>query len=155
MGRRIITPDTLRSAKGTGSLESLEGAPAVGVQRIDGFWDRVIKNIPGDIVAGWTAILGLFGVSPGAVSNDLRTTNILWIMWAALTVVTFFWTYQQTRAPRLQPAWTQIFISTFAFVVWALALGVPFNTLSFYDSRVAAGLLIVFTLAVGAVQPKE
>jgi hypothetical protein len=150
MGRRIITPESLETLKG---LESLEGV-AVGTQRIDGFWDRVIKNIPGDIVAGWTAILGLFGVSPGAV-GDTRTTNILWLMWAALTVVTFFWTYQQTKAPRLQPAWMQIFISTFAFVVWTLALGVPFNTLSFYDSRLTAALLVVYTLGVGAIHPKE
>ncbi|MBP6015587.1 MAG: hypothetical protein KA586_02620 [Candidatus Promineofilum sp.] len=151
MGRRIISPEALETIKGQ---DTLEGA-AIGVQRIDGFWDRVIKNIPGDVVAGWTAILGLFGVSPGAVSSDGRTTNILWIMWAALAIVTFFWTFRQTKAPGLQPAWTQIFISTFAFIVWALALGVPFNTLSFYDSRVSAALLIVFTLAVGAVQPKE
>lgn len=151
MGRRIITPEAVDIMKGT---DTLDGA-AVGVQRIDGFWDRVIKNIPGDIVAGWTAILGLFGASPGATVRDAETTNILWIMWAALTIVTFFWTYRQTKAPTLQPAWTQIFISTFAFVVWALALGVPFNTLSIYDSRVAAALLIVFTLAVGAIQPKE
>ena len=151
MGRRIITPEAVETMKG---LETLEDA-AVGVQRIDGFWDKVIKNIPGDVVAGWTAILGLFGVSPGATSGDTNTTNILWVMWAALTVVTFFWTYRQTRVPNLQPAWTQIFISTFAFVVWALALGVPFNTRSFYDSRVAAALLIIFTLAVGAIQPKE
>ncbi len=151
MGRRIMTAEALETIKGS---DTLEGA-AIGVQRIDGFWDRVIKNIPGDIVAGWTAILGLFGVSPGAVSDNAMTTNILWIMWAALTVVTFFWTFRQTKAPGLQPAWTQIFISTFAFVVWALALGVPFNTLSFYDSRLAASLLIVFTLAVGAVEPKE
>ena len=154
MGRRIISTEALETIKGAEGLETLEGA-AVGVQQIDGFWDRVIKNIPGDVVAGWTAILGLFGVSPGATSSDANTTNILWIMWAALTIVTFFWTYRQTKMPSLQPAWTQIFISTFAFVIWALALGVPFNTLSFYDSRVAAALLIVFTLAVGALEPKE
>ena len=150
MGRRIITPEAVETIKGLESVESVD----FGTQRIDGFWDRVIKNIPGDVVAGWTAILGLFSVSPGA-TGDLRTTNILWIMWAALTVVTFFWTYRQTKAPGLQPAWTQIFISTFAFIIWALALGVPFNTLSFYDSKVSAALLIVFTLAVGALQPKE
>jgi hypothetical protein len=79
----------------------------------------------------------------------------LWIMWAALTVITFLWTFRQTRAPGLQPAWTQIFISTFAFVVWALALGVPFNSLDFYDSRLAAAILIIFTIAVGAIEPKE
>lgn len=147
MGRRIITPYTLAQAKG---LESAQ-APAL---RVDSYFDRVIKSIPGDIVAGWTAILGLFGATPGLVAG-VTTTNILWILWALLTVITFFWTYRQTRLPGAQPAWTQVFISTFAFVVWVLALGAPFNTLSFYDSRLAAAVLIVFTLAVGAVQPRE
>jgi hypothetical protein len=150
MGRRIISPATLDNVKGLESFERREFQE----QRLDGYWDRVIKNIPADVVAGWTAILGLFGVAPGMV-GDTSTTNILWIMWTILTVITFFWTFRQTKAPGLQPAWTQIFISTFAFVVWALALGVPFNTLSFYDSRLAAAILIIFTLVVGAIQPKE
>ena len=106
------------------------------------------------IQAGWTAILGLFGATPGLVAG-VTTTNILWILWALLTVITFFWTYRQTRVPGAQPAWTQVFISTFAFVVWVLALGAPFNTLAFYDTRLAAAILIVFTLGVGAVQPRE
>lgn len=151
MGRRIISAHTLAGMKGTGS--TTPGA-APTVPQLDGFWDRVIKNIPGDIVAGWTAVLGLFGIAPGA-RGDVMTTNILWIIWAALSVITFFWTYRQTKLPGAQPAWTQIFVSTFAFVVWALALGVPFNTLSIYDSRVAAAILIVFTLGVGAIQPRE
>lgn len=150
MGRRIITPETIKSAKGPEAM-ALNQFPQ---QQLDGYWDRVIKNIPGDVVAGWTAILGLFGVAPG-MAGDANTTNILWVIWAILTVITFFWTFRQTKLPGLQPAWTQIFISTFAFVVWALALGVPFNTLSFYDSRIAAAILIIFTLAVGAIQPKE
>lgn len=149
MGRRIITEEGLKSAKAMGALETT-GTPA----QLDGYWDRVIKNIPGDIVAGWTAILGLFGVVPGS-RGDLETTNILWVIWAVLTVITFFWTYRQTKMPQMQPAWTQIFISTFAFIVWALALGVPFNTLSIYDSRIAAAILILFTLLVGAIEPKE
>jgi len=146
MGRRIISPYTLEGMKGTDPAET----PAM---RVDGYFDRVI-NIPGDIVAGWTAILGLFGATPGLVAG-VTTTNILWILWALLTVITFFWTYRQTRLPGAQPAWTQVFISTFAFVVWVLALGAPFNTLAFYDTRLAAAILIVFTLGVGALQPRE
>ena len=149
MGRRIISPYTLEGMKGTGTGST--GAPAM---RVDGYFDRVIKSIPGDIVAGWTAVLGLFGATPGLVAG-VTTTNILWVLWALLTVITFFWTYRQTRLPGAQPAWTQVFISTFAFVVWVLALGAPFNTLPFYDTRLAAAILIVFTLAVGAVQPRE
>mgnify|MGYP003375741155 FL=1 len=149
MGRRIISPYTLEGMKGTGT-----GSTTTPVMRVDGYFDRVIKSIPGDIVAGWTAILGLFGATPGLVAG-VATTNILWILWALLTVITFFWTYRQTRLPGAQPAWTQVFISTFAFVVWVLALGAPFNALPFYDTRLAAAILIVFTLAVGAVQPRE
>ena len=74
MGRRIITPGALETMKGVEGPESLEGA-AIGVQQIDGFWDRVIKNIPGDVVAGWTAILGLFGASPGAVVRESSTVS--------------------------------------------------------------------------------
>ncbi len=147
MGRRIISPYTLEGMKGTESTET-------PVLRVDGYFDRIIKSIPGDIVAGWTAVLGLFGATPGVVAG-ISTTNILWILWALLTVITFFWTYRQTRLPGAQPAWTQVFISTFAFVVWVLALGAPFNTLGFYDSRLAAAVLIVFTLAAGALQPRE
>ncbi len=147
MGRRIITPYTLEQVKGSDPAQS-------PVLRVDSYFDRVIKSIPGDIVAGWTAVLGLFGATPGLVAG-VTTTNILWILWALLTVITFFWTYRQTRLAGAQPAWTQVFISTFSFVVWVLALGAPFNTLSFYDSRLAAAILIVFTLAVGAIQPRE
>ena len=62
MGRRIITPYTLEGMKGTGTT----GAPDM---RVDGYFDKVIKSIPGDIVAGWTAILGLFGATPGLVAG--------------------------------------------------------------------------------------
>lgn len=148
MGRHIVTEKSLESMKGT---EAISGRTSF---QVDGYWDRVIKNIPGDVVAGWTALLGLFGVSPGAI-GDTQTTTILWVLWALLTIITFFWTYRQTRVTGAQPAWTQVFISTFAFVVWALALGVPFNTLPFFDPRIAAAILIVYTLAVGAIQPSE
>jgi CDP-diglyceride synthetase len=149
MGRRIISDAYLESTK---ALESTEGAqlPADA----DGFWDKVIKNIPGDVVAGWTAVLGLFKGAAGTLP-DQQTLTYLWILFGIFLVAVFVWTFRQTSRPGAKPAWTQIILSTIAFFVWALALGTPFDTLSFYDGRVAAALLIVYTIAAGAVNPPE
>ncbi len=149
MGRRIGTEAALESAK---ALESTEGA-ALPIEA-DGFWDKVIKNIPGDVVAGWTAILGLFKGAAGTLP-DQQTITYLWILFGIFMVAVFVWTFRQTSQAGAKPAWTQIVLSTIAFFVWALALGVPFDTLSFYDGRVAAALLIVYTIAAGAVNPSE
>lgn len=147
MSRRIITESLVQNT----ALESLETG---GAQVQDGYWDKVIKNIPADIVAGWTAMLGLFAGSPG-VMPDTNSTMILWGLLAVFLGATFLWTYRQTSVPNAKPAWTQIIISTIAFAVWAIALGVPFNTLEFYDPRVAAAILIVWTIVVGAINPNE
>ncbi len=147
MSRRIITESLVENS----ALESLD---AGGAQVQDGYWDKVVKNIPADIVAGWTAILGLFAGAAGTMP-DVETTTTLWVLLAVFVAATFFWTYRQTSVPNAKPAWTQIIVSTVAFAIWAIALGVPFNTLPFYDPRVAAAILIVWTIVVGAINPNE
>lgn len=149
MGRRIVTDAYLESAK---ALETTGGAELP--PEADGFWDKVIKNIPGDIVAGWTAVLGLFKGAAGTIPDE-QTLIYLWVLFGIFLLVTFIWTWRQTAAAGAKPAWTQIALSTIAFFVWALALGTPFDTLTFYDGRVAAALLIVYTIAAGAVNPTE
>lgn len=147
MGRRIVTEEDIQTAK------ALEGTETVDLQA-DGYWDKVIKNVPADVVAGWTAILGLFKVQPGSLP-DIETTTILWILSGVFLVATFFWTYRQTSVPGQKPAWVQILVSTVAFAVWAFALGTPFDSLPFYDPRVAAAILIVWTIIVGAINPNQ
>lgn len=147
MSRRIITKSFVEQT-------ALEGLETTGAQVEDGYWDKVVKNIPADIVAGWTAILGLFAGAAGTMP-DTSTTTILWILLAVFVAATFAWTFRQTSVPNRKPAWTQIIVSTVAFAVWAVALGVPFNTLPFYDPRVAAAILIVWTIVVGAINPSE
>lgn len=149
MGRRIVTESYVESVK---SLEGLEGVTLPS--EADGFWDKVIKNIPGDIVAGWTAVIGLFKGAAGTLP-DQRTLTYLWILFGVFLLVTFVWTLRQTSRAGAKPAWTQIALSTIAFFVWALALGTPFDTLAIYDGRVAAALLIVYTIGAGAVNPPE
>ena len=50
MGRRIISPYTLEGMKGTGT-----GSPGTPAMRVDGYFDRVIKSIPGDICLLYTS----------------------------------------------------------------------------------------------------
>lgn len=147
MGRRIVTEADIQMAK------ALEGTEEIDLQA-DGYWDKVVKNVPADVVAGWTAILGLFS-TPLGTFPDVETTTILWILAAVFLVATFFWTYRQTSVPGQKPAWIQIIVSTVAFAVWAIALGSPFDTLPFYDPRVAAAILIVWTIIVGAINPNQ
>ena len=147
MGRRIVTDEDIQMAK------ALEGTDAVDLQA-DGYWDKVVKNVPADIVAGWTAILGLFKTAPGVIP-DINTTTILWVLSGIFLIATFFWTFRQTSVAGQKPAWVQIAVSTVAFGVWAIALGTPFDSLSFYDPRVAAAILIVWTVIVGAINPNQ
>lgn len=147
MGRRIVTEEDIQMAK------ALEGTEGFDMQA-DGYWDKVIKNIPADIVAGWTAILGLFKVAPGTLP-DMNTTTLMWILSVVFLIATFIWTFRQTSKPGQRPAWIQIVVSTVAFAVWAIALGTPFDTLPFYDPRVAAAILIVWTIIVGAINPPQ
>lgn len=121
------------------------GAPA---PRIDGYFDRVIKYIPADVVGAWVAVTGIIGTSQ-------KSTNILWIAFVFGTLFTALWTWKQTAMAGQSPAITQILVATIAFVVWAFALGGPFAGLAWYEPAHGSLALIGYTLLVGLVVPKE
>ncbi len=151
MGRRIITQS---------QLESVGTTQAIQVQA-DGYFDKVIKYIPADIVAGWTTLLGLTGgVSSAASDTSIGgiAPAVFALLLIAFVALTAWWTYRQTMDFKAGPARTQIVVSTIAFLVWAFALGRPFDQLlpdGFYNPQVAAGILIVYTLAVGRIDPRQ
>ena len=118
---------------------------------IDTYFDRVIKYIPADIVAGWTAVTGLIAGAAAQIPHEM----VLWIAFAAFLVLTALWTLKQTRAPDKSLAGTQIAVSTVAFAVWVFALGGPFESLGFYHRVYGSLALIFYTLVVGLVVPSE
>jgi hypothetical protein len=131
MSRRVITMQT----------ESLEKA-----DRVDTYIDKVIKYIPADIVAAWVAVTGIVkGAGEGV--NPVIT---LWIAFMAGVAITFVWTWKQTSKEGLPPVWKQIIISTFAFVVWVIALGGPPFEI---NTTIGAILLIGFTLIAALSEP--
>ncbi len=133
MTRRIVTE----------RLDAGGGVP------VDEYSDKLIKNIPADIVAAWIAVTGLIAGDPDAPKT------VLWIAFALGVVLTAVWTWRQTTAPNKPTATTQIAISTGSFMVWVFALGGPFTGLNFYRPLYGSLLLILYTLIVPLVNPPE
>lgn len=125
---------------------------AGAVREIDTYFDRVVKYIPTEIVGAWIAIKGL--VESATVSNK---QTILWICLPVGVILAALWTLKQTSMLGKPPAVTQTIISTFAFIVWVVALGEPFVTLLGKSEQALYGsiLLIFFTLIVGLIVPRE
>src|SRR4051812_43369270 len=103
MARRIISRE----------LDAVGGTP------IDGYFDRVIKYIPSDVVGAWVAVTGII---PSA-GQDANSGTILWAAFGFGVVITALWVWRQTQAPNRPIAYTQIAMATVAFVVWVFALG--------------------------------
>ena len=135
--RRIVTAE-LQAA----------GTPAAQ----DNYADRVIKYIPSDIVAAWVAILGLL-----ANAVNVPRTATLWVLFVVMVLITAWWTYKNTAVPGKPAATTQILLSTGSFIVWVFALpgGGPFASLGFYEPLYGSLLVIIYSLVVGLVVPKE
>ncbi len=135
MSRRIVTTP----AKGLGAARP-----------VDTYFDKVVKNIPADIVAAWVTVTGLI-----SAASDVPVATVLWIAFAFGLVLTFFWTLRQTREAGQPPAYTQSAIAAGAFAVWVLALGGPFATLAFYRPLYGSLLLIAYSLVVAVINPPE
>jgi uncharacterized membrane protein len=135
MGRRIVS----QSLQSSGAEIS-----------VDQYFDRLLKYIPGDIVGAWVAAQGLI-----KSATDSPQVMLMWLTFFVGTVLTAVWTLKQTTEPRKQPAITQMLISTFAFIVWVIALGGPFESLSEYQPVYGSLLLIFYTLLIAIVVPPE
>ncbi len=131
MSRRVITMQN----------QSLERA-----DRVDTYIDKVVKYIPADIVAAWVAVTGIVKGAGAGVNPNMT----LWIAFVTGVAITFAWTWKQTSKEGLPPAWKQIIISTFAFVVWVVALGGPPFEI---NTTIGAILLIGFTLIAALFEP--
>ena len=132
MGRRVVTAQYQRNT-----------TPGV-----DGYFDKLIKYIPSDIVAAWVAVSGMV-----KSATDINAPVVMWISLVIGVGLTALWTWKQTNVTGSSPAAKQIAISTVAFVVWAIALGPPFDSIGFYHPLYGALILVAYTLFVGLLDP--
>ena len=118
--------------------------------QVDNYFDRLAKYFPTDIILAWVNVLGLIGSSTTTPKNGL-----LWVMLVSFSLITALWTLKQTHVPGKPRAITQTIISSGAFVVFAFALGKPFEVLSFYQPIYGSLLLTFYMLLVALIIPPE
>ncbi len=135
MGRRIITSQL--EAKSEGG-------------KLDGYFDKLLKYIPTEIVGGWIAITGLI-----KSASNIPTNTILWILLAIFTGLTALYILKQTEEANKPAAIKQTTISSIAFIVWVFAIGEPFDSLSFYNPIYGSILLILYNLTIPLINPIE
>jgi len=117
--------------------------------KIDGYFDRLLKYIPADVVGLWLTGSGLIKTSP----DNLSRVGLLWLLFILGLVFSFFWTRKQTAESQKPIAWRQIFLSCGSFFVWVFAIGGPFAELTFYKPLYGSLLLLIYTTAIPLLPP--
>lgn len=118
----------------------------------DEYPDRLRKFIPTEAVSFWLAVSGV--IQSGG--EQIPKVGLLWFFFVIGLVFTFGWTRRRTTEPSKPTAWTQIWLSCGAFMVWVFATGGPLAVaLPFYQPLYGSLLLITYTTAVAFVIPPE
>jgi hypothetical protein len=106
----------------------------------DNYVQKVVRYIPGEIVAVYTTAYGLVLSTQG-----IPTVTILWIVIGVLAVLTPFWLYYATAIPGRKPPVFQIVTGTLAYLVWVFALAGA-TLFPWYNPLYGSLLLLLFTL---------
>ena len=115
----------------------------------DSYFEKLIKYIPADIVAGYVAIAGIL---------TEHNNQPLWLTWAVfgtlLALTPLYVCYKKTDPPGI--AWSKTFhwvTSCIAFTAWVFALGGPFAvTFDWYRPVYGSVLLILTTLTLPVLE---
>ncbi|MBP7177027.1 MAG: hypothetical protein KBA53_12540 [Thermoclostridium sp.] len=108
----------------------------------DDYKMKVIKYIPTEIVAAYVTLEGIINASGQAPAGAY------WMVFVILLVLTPLYVWRITNQANQKPAWDQIIVSFFSFIIWVMALGGPFATLPWYQPIYPALLLPLFTLII-------
>jgi hypothetical protein len=137
MGRRISWYAYESSNSGTG--------------KIDGYFDRLFKYIPSDVVGLWLTGSGLIQ----SQADDKARFWLLWFLFLVGLFFAFMWTRVQTAEQGKPLASRQIFLTCGAFFVWVFAIGGPFSELDFYKPLYGSLLLLIYTIAIPLLPPPK
>jgi len=142
MNRRVITRSLLNSTVTDGKMTA---TGTVTVPPLDTYYDRLLKYIPADVVAGWITVKGII-----SSASNANTDKVYWICFIAGVIFTILWTYKITYVKGSKPAWTQIIIATIAYFIWVIATGKPFDI----EPYIGSLILIGYTIGAGLIEPK-
>ncbi|NMC39184.1 MAG: hypothetical protein GYA41_12755 [Bacteroidales bacterium] len=139
MGRQIITLKDLKVSEPTGeTARERENQPPILTK--DGYFDRLFKYIPAELVAGYIFVSG----AVSGLTDQSESLLLKWILFAIFCILTPLYLWRVQKVTRMQ----QHMISLLSFAVWCFALGGPFASFGWYDPVYGQVLLLVFTLIV-------
>jgi hypothetical protein len=132
-------------------------AAAANETEVDNYATRMVKYIPAEVVAFFTAADQLFAKAPDAVGGNLAQAFLakyLYYFSLAVFVIgligTPIYLSQQARAD--EPWKVHAVVATIAYVIWTYALqGAVFAPI--YSAAIASFLVLVFTFASGLIKP--
>jgi len=110
----------------------------------DSYLAKVVKYIPGEIVAAYVAASGALE----SAQNGVKLETALWVVMAVLLVLTPIWILIATAEPNKPRPVFQAVAGAVAFASWVFALGGPFKFYQWYVSVYGTLVLILVTLVM-------
>ena len=151
MGRTVITRKDVASAVAAAAAapsldaaESAHHAARAAAAQSDGYLDRLLKYIPGEVVAFYLGVEGALrtlqpAASPGGAAQ--------WTLFLLTLAATPFWLRRVAKVAK----WKQVALSTAAFAVWVFALPGPFATFGWYQPALGTIAILGYTFIVPIV----
>ena len=139
MAREIVTlRDIQKSSQNTEASKTSEAQLFLSSK--DGYFDRLFKYIPAELVAGYIFVFGVINTLP-----DVHQLKFLhWALFIIFCILTPLYLWRIQKVHKMQ----QHLISVVSFIVWCFALGGPFASYGWYNPVYGEVLLPVFTLIV-------
>lgn len=136
MGREIIPPaPAMPEVRRRGGPD--EDFPlAAAAAGADGYSDRLMKLIPGEVIGVYLSMITLLKHSADPVA-----TAVPWAVFGFGAAATLFYLRVTLKVRNRR----QLALSVASFCIWAFTLGEPFTELSWYNGTYAGLLLIAFT----------
>ncbi|HIA54021.1 MAG TPA: hypothetical protein EYN91_18345 [Candidatus Melainabacteria bacterium] len=133
-----------------GFIRRMRIPPTNSFRADESYFEKLLRYIPGDIVAGWVA---LNGVIVGEAGNS---PILQWIVFGALLILSpLYMCYMKTDPPgiSLHKAFPCL-VAALAFAVWVFALGGPFAAQwpTLYKPVFGSVLLILTTLIIPVLE---
>lgn len=157
MGRQIITEkdlsgfydydDSFVSSKQYARAEEPQEKKdntTINIEGKDDYFNRLLKYIPAEIV-------GLYLTLVNITNTQSIAEWISWFVFAACLLLTPLYLRRVLKVLKS----SQLIISTFSFVVWAYALGGPFEQSGLFSNVFAAILLPIYTVLIPIIKPEN
>ncbi|NLJ42354.1 MAG: hypothetical protein GX431_01765 [Bacteroidales bacterium] len=139
MAREIITSQDILKITRAENTDA-ETSATSRINSRDGYFDRLFKYIPAELVAGYIFVLGTV-----KQLTDVEVARLVnWLIFAVFAILTPLYLNRVQKVAKTG----QLIISTISFAVWVFALGGPFTLTEWYNPVYGSLLLPVFTLLV-------